>query len=149
MMQRLEIRPVASRRLRAALLLVLLLSGFSLSQSSLSGWPLYGVSAALATVFIHAWVASGRQVPVLALYFRPLLAAVVLPGGLEQPLRCTRLSVYPWLIVLHTESQLPHGELKRQIVVLLPDSLPDQHPDDWRQLLVWAKLMRQQIAFAA
>jgi len=143
MTRRLDIRPVASRRLRAALLLVLVLAAISLSQSSLTGWLLTGVFTALGVVFIQAWWAASQQPPDLSISFRPLAADVFSANAVALPLRCTRLSVYPWLIVLHAEL----GENKRQIIVLLPDSLKHSSRDEWRQLLVWAKLMRRQIAF--
>ena len=142
MMRRLEIRPVVSRRLRAALLLVLMLAGLSLSQSSLTGWLLTGVLVALGGVFMQAWLAASHRPPALSFSFRPLVAHVLDANGAERPLRCTRLSVYPWLMVLHAEL----AANKRQIIVLLPDSLADASGDEWRQLLVWAKLMRRQIA---
>jgi len=142
MMRRLEIRPVASRRLRAALLLVLLLAGISLTQSSFEGWSLVVVLIALLAVFLQAWRAASRISPALVLSYRPLKALQMDVNGLETSIRCTRLSVYPWLIVLHAE--MP--QQGREVIVLLADSLPDRSPDQWRQLLIWAKLMRRQIA---
>lgn len=62
--------------------------------------------------------------------------------GVDTAVRCTRLSVYPWLIVLHAEI----AQQGRQVIVLLPDSLPDRSFDQWRKLLIWAKRMRRQIA---
>jgi hypothetical protein len=142
MMRRLEIRPVASRRLRAALLLVLLLSVLSLSQSSLSGWSLAVVGFSLMAVFIHAWHTASRKPPAVVLTFKPIKALLSNHNGVETSIRCTRLSVYPWLIVLHAE--IP--QQGRQVMVWLPDSLPDCSSDQWRQLLVWTKRMRRQIA---
>ena len=142
MMRRLDIRPVASRRLRAALLLVLLLSGLSLSQSSLAGLALAGVVVALMAVFVQAWRAASRNLPSMALTFKPTKAFLTSLDGIDSPICCTRLSLYPWLIVLHTE--MP--QQGRQLIVLLPDSLADGSPDQWRQLLIWAKRMRRQIA---
>ena len=144
MMRRLEIRPVVSRRLRAALLLLLVMASLSLSQSSLTGWLLTCVVAALGGVFIQAWLAASKQPSALSLCFRPVVAHVLGANGAEMQMRCTRLSVYPWLMVLHAELEAN----KRQIIVLLPDSLADAYGDEWRQLLVWAKLMRRQIARA-
>ena len=142
MLSRLEIRPVASRRLRAALLLVLSLAGLSLSQSSLAGLSLAVVGFLTLAVFIQAWRAASRTPPALTLAFKPI--KVFLSGfkEIDMPIRCTRLSVYPWLIVLHAE--IP--EQGRQVIVLLPDSLPGCSVDQWRKLLVWAKRMRRQIA---
>lgn len=142
MMRRLEIRPVVSRRLRAALLLVLSLSGISLSQSSLVDWPLLVVVLVLLLVFAQAWHSATRLPPLLVLSFRPLAAAMIDAVGNELPIRCLRLSVYPWLMVLHAED-VQH---QRHVVVLLPDSLPDASADQWRQLLIWCKRMRRQIA---
>ena len=142
MMRRLEIRPVASRRLRAALLLVLLLSVLSLSQSSLSGWSLAVVGFSLIAVFMQAWRAASRRPPVLVLTFKPLKALITDLNGVETSIRCSRLSVYPWLIVLHAE--IP--QQGHRVIVCLPDSLPVGSSDQWRQLLVWAKRMRRQIA---
>ena len=142
MMRRLEIRPVASRRLWAALLLVFFLAGLSLRQSSLAGWSLVVVVVALLVVFMQAWRAALRRPPELVLSFRPIKALRIDLDGVETPIRCTRLSLYPWLIVLHVE--MP--QQGHEVIVLLPDSLPDRSPDQWRQLLIWAKLMRRQIA---
>ena len=141
-MYRLEIQPVASRRLRAALLLVLLLAVLSLSQSSLSGLSLAIAGLLLTVVFIQSWRAASRKPPALLMTFRPARAWLTDLQGADTPIRCTHLSVYSWLIVLHAECP-PQG---RQVIVLLPDSLPDRSFDQWRQLLVWAKRMRRQIA---
>ena len=143
-MRRLELRPVVSRRLRAALLLVLLLSVISLAQTSLESWALALAAACLLAVFIQAWRAASRVPPGLLLMFRPLEAASLTMTGEALPLYCTRLSVYPCLIVLHAED----SHKTRQIIVLLPDSLPGDHGDQWRQLLIWAKRMRRHIALA-
>jgi hypothetical protein len=142
MIRRLEIRPVASRRLRAALLLVLLLSVLSLSQSSLSGWSLAVVVSSLMAVFVQAWRAASRSSPMMALTFKPIKALLIDLNGVETSIHCTRLSVYPWLIVLHAE--IP--QQGRQVIIWLPDSLPDCSSDQWRHLLVWAKRMRRQVA---
>ena len=141
-MYRLEIQPVASRRLRAALLLVLLLAVLSLSQSSLSGLSLAIVDLLLTVLFIQSWRAASRKPPALLMTFRPAKVWLTDLQGTDTPIRCTHLSVYSWLIVLH--AQLP--QQGRQVIVLLPDSLPDRSLDQWRQLLVWAKRMRRQIA---
>ncbi len=142
MMYRLEIQPVASRRLRAALFLVLLMAVLSLSQSSLAGLSLAIVGLLLTVVFIHSWRAASRKPPGLSLTFRPAKAWLTDMQGVDTPIRCIRLSVYPWLIVLHAEC----SQQGRQVIVLLPDSLPDRSLEQWRQLLVWAKRMRRQIA---
>ena len=141
-MYRLEIQPVASRRLRAALLLVLLLAVLSLSQSSLSGLSLAIAGLLLTVVFIQSWRAASRKPPALLMTFRPANVWVTDSQGADTPIRCTHLSVYSWLIVLHAECP----QQGRQVIVLLPDSLPDRSLDQWRQLLVWAKRMRRQIA---
>lgn len=141
-MYRLEIQPVASRRLRAALLLVLLLAVLSLSQSSLSGLSLAIAGLLLTVVFIQSWRAASRKPPALLMTFRPANVWVTDSQGADTPIRCTHLSVYSWLIVLHAECP----QQGRQVIVLLPDSLPDRSFDQWRQLLVWAKRMRRQIA---
>ncbi|MEN9901603.1 MAG: hypothetical protein RL651_267 [Pseudomonadota bacterium] len=142
MLSRLEIRPVASRRLRAALLLVLSLAGLSLSQSSLSGHSLAVVGFLLLAVFVQAWRTASLTPPPIALAFKPIKAFLIDFKAADTPIRCTRLSVYPWLILLHVE--IP--QQGRQVIVLLPDSLPDRSVDQWRKLLVWAKRMRRQIA---
>lgn len=142
-MRRLELRPVASRRLRAALLLVLFLALLSISQSSLSGWPLGAVATGLALVFIQAWRAARQLPPRMVLTFRPLAVQRVNSNATETTLRCRRLSVYPWLVVLHADVD----DTKRLVVVLLPDSLPASSREQWRQILIWAKLMRRQIAY--
>ena len=142
MLSRLELRPVASRRLRAALLLVLSLAGLSLSQSSLSGLSLAVVGLLLLAIFVQAWRTASRMPPAMALRFKPIKAFLSDFNGADTPIRCTRLSVYPWLILLHTE--IP--QQGRQVIVLLPDSLPDRSGDQWRKLLVWSKRMRRQIA---
>jgi hypothetical protein len=142
MLSRFQIRPVVSRRLRAALLLVLLLSVLSLSQTNLSGGFLFVSGLALMAVFVMAWRAASRTPPWMAFTFRPTKAFLIDPNGLDTPMRCVRLSLYPWLIVMHAEN----AQCGRQVIVLLPDSLPERSPDQWRQLLIWAKRMRRQIA---
>ncbi len=142
MLSRFEIRPIVSRRLRAALLLVLLLALLSLSQTSLSGIFLVVTGLALVAVFVMSWRAASRTPPVMAFAFRPIKAFLIDANGVDTPIRCTRLSLYPWLIVMHADIA-QHG---RQVIVLSPDSLPDRSSGQWRMLLVWAKRMRRQIA---
>lgn len=141
-MKDLSIKPLSSKRLRAALLLVLLLSVLSLSQSSISGVFLAVTGLALMAVFVIAWRAASRKPPALLMTFRPANVWLTDSQGADTPIRCTHLSVYFWLIVLHAECP----QQGRQVIVLLPDSLPDRSLDQWRQLLVWAKRMRRQIA---
>lgn len=144
MLSRLEIRPVVSRRLRAALVLVLLLGCVSLSQTSLITWQLALVAVVMGAVFIQAWRASGTVPTGMVLSFRPLSAEIISSTGSVASLTCTRLSVYPWLIVLHVKQE---GQQHR-VFVLLPDSLNNASPDQWRQLLIWSKLMRRKIAIS-
>ena len=149
--RRFELRPIASRRLRAALLLVLLLSLLGISQTRLSGAELVVAILALAAIFTHGWRRTRIPSCQLIFSYRPL-GCSVLPDQTpaELVLRCTHASVYPWLIVLQFErdSQAP-GRLPSWLnhtVVLLPDSLGDGQYLEWRRLLIWARLTRRQLA---
>lgn len=149
-LRRFELRPIASRRLRAALLLVFALGLIGISQTSLSGVEFVVAILALGAIFADGW--RRTRIPQCGLLFsyRPLACALLDAAGVETTLRCTHASVYPWLIVLQferdpkTAGYLP-AWLNRA-VVLLPDSLGDRSQDEWRRLLVWARLVRRQLA---
>jgi len=148
--RRFELRPSASRRLRAALLLVLLLGFIGISQTRLSGAELIVAILALIVIFVDGWRRTCLPDCKLIYTYRPLGCAVQDATGGELALRCTHVSVYPWLIVLQFErdpvaaSRLP-AWLNRA-VVLLPDSLCEPSPEGWRRLLIWARLARRQLA---
>lgn len=152
---RLAIRPIASRRLRAALLLVFLLGLAGLSQTRLSTVELIVALLALTAIFVDGL--RRTCVPACTLIFepRPLGCRVVDAAGVELTLRGTRASVYPWLIVLKFEPDPTVAEpaapvaLARWLkysVVLLPDSLAASSKDSWRQLLVWSQQLRRTLA---
>lgn len=146
----LTIRPVASRRLREALLLVFVLGLVGLSQSRLNGVELAVALLALCVIFADGW--RRTRMPKCAMLFddRPLGCRLINSDGQEIALSCKRASVYPWLIVLHFDAaasgqaQLPVW-LNRALV-LLPDSLADASQQGWRRLLIWARLNRRQLA---
>ena len=149
-LRRFELRPIASRRLRAALLLVLLLSLVGISQTRLSGVQLVVAILALAMIFADGW--RRTRIPHCALNFcyRPLGCSLLDQALGDMALRCRRVSVYPWLIVLQLERdpQAP-GHLPswlHRAVVLLPDSLSNCQDSEWRRLLIWARLTRRQLA---
>ena len=147
MRRRFELRPIASRRLRAALLLVYALGLIALWQTRLTGVELIVAVASLSAIMADAW--RRTAVPELTLVFgyQPLTCSVITPAGESIALSGTRTSVYPWLIVLQFESidgALPRG--LRKFVVLLPDSLAEPSSDTWRRLLVWSRLLRRRLA---
>ena len=154
MMRRLQIRPVVSRQLRVALLLVGLLAMVGLTQTSLNGWPLLLGSALLLVILGHAWrhLYHAGRLPdhSLLLSFRPLNLDLQTKDGVLQSQRCVALSVYRCLIVMQYQLADPIGGVvsrsNRRTLVLLPDSLPGSMPDDWRLVLIWAKQMRRQIS---
>ncbi len=151
--RRFELRPIASRRLRAALLLVLLLSLLGISQTRLSDAELVVALLALAAIFADGWRRTRMPACQLMLSYRPLGGSVLLAqaaGPAEMPLRCRHASVYPWLIVLQFERDPqapgPWPAWLNRAMVLLPDSLGDASSTEWRRLLIWARLTRRQLA---
>lgn len=153
MMRRLQIRPVVSRHLRVALLLVNMLAVVGLMQTRLSGWPLLLGSALLLATLGRAWwhlYQAGRlSDQTLLLSFRPFKLELQTAGGAQQEHRCVSLSVYRWLIVMRFQPANPAGGAvspANRTLVLLPDSLPGATPDDWRLMLIWARQMRRQIS---
>ena len=148
-LRRFELRPIASRRLRAALLLVFALGLIGISQTRLGGAELGVALLALGAIFADGWRRTRMPRSGLLFSYRPLGCALQ-DTDAETPMRCTHASVYPWLIVLQfdrdpkTAGRLP-AWLNRA-VVLLPDSLGGNARDEWRRLLVWARLTRRQLA---
>lgn len=141
-LQKIRISIIPSLRLRVALALMILFGWFSLFQTSLLTWQSVVVALAMMAVFIKAWRDTCNLPNGMVFSFRPLRAEVISTDGAMTSVTCARLSVYPWLIVLHIRDDAQ----QRRVVVLLSDSLPDRSIDQWRQLLIWAKLMRRQIA---
>lgn len=157
---RFEIRPVASRRLRAALLLVFLLALVGISQTRLRGVEL--VVALLVLTAIFADGLRRTRVPACTLIFedRPRVCRLIDDTGAETCLRGTRASVYPWLIVLRLTAEernapetdrpsaemLPAERWLRYPVVFLPDSLGTSSKERWRHLLVWSQQLRRTLA---
>lgn len=145
MTRRFEIRPVASRRLRAALFLLGLLSILALEQTSLTGW-VYGLAlAALLMLLGIAWYRTVQTVVPLLFSFRPLGVSLLQPDGEWMSGSCVSLSVYPWLIVLSLRPAQDTSLSRSRVVLLLPDSLFPADEKSWRPILVWAKQMRRQI----
>ena len=148
--RRFELRPIASRRLRAALLLVLLLGFVGISQTRLSGAELIVAVLALMAIFADGWRRSRMPGCPIVFSYRPLACSVQDPSQGEVGLRCTHASVYPGLIVLQFERDSDSaGRLQswlHRAVVLLPDSLGLMRGTEWRRLLVWARLTRRQLA---
>lgn len=146
-LRRFELRPIASRRLRAALLLVYVLGLISLWQTRFNGVELIVAVAALTTIFADAWRRCKVAVVPLVFSFKPLASYEIDLQLQEIELVCTRASVYPWLVVLQFSA--PHGMSAhgpKRTVVLLRDSLVNSKPDHWRQLLIWSRLARRQLA---
>lgn len=151
--RRFEIRPIASRRLRAALLLVFVLALLGVFQTSLAAVERAVALMALGVIFADGWRRTRLPPCTLIFDYQPLGCRVVDASGSEIALRCRRASVYPWLIVLHfltdgSDSGRAPGGLNRA-VVLLPDSLADATSQDWRRLLIWARLARRQLGSQA
>lgn len=149
-MRRLEIRPVASRRLRAALLMVGLLAILALMQTRLEGW-LLGLGVLLVFIIVgHGWYQSGQVNVPLALSLRPLQLSMQQPDGTYERCHCSALSVYTWLMVMNMSQPSAGVRTRSRWILLLPDSLPKSgvtpSSDDWRQILVWGRLMRRQIS---
>ena len=147
--RRFDIRPIASRRLRAALLLVFVLGLVGLSQSRLNGVELAVALLALCVIFADGWRRTRMHACALLFDDRPLECRLIGSDGQEIALSCKRASVYPWLIVLHFEAaalgQAQWPIWLNRAVVLLPDSLADASQQDWRRLLIWARLNRRQL----
>ncbi len=147
--RRFEIRPIASRRLRAALLLVCVLGLVGLLQSRLNGAELVVALLAIGVIFADAW--RRTRMPVCTLIFddRPLGCRVIDAQGQETILDCKRASVYSWLIVLQFDVGTPGQERLpvgvRRTLVLLPDSLANTSQQHWRRLLIWARQIRRQL----
>lgn len=145
MMRRFEVRPIPSRRLRAALFLLGLLSILALEETRLTGW-VYGLALAVLLMFVGvAWYRTAQAVLPLGLSFRPLGLCLLQPDGEWTPGCCVSLSVYPWLIVLKVRSEQSSQLSRPRVVLLLPDSLLPASEKSWRQILVWAQQMRRQI----
>ena len=149
--QRLEIRPIASRRLRAAELLVFLLGLAGLAQTRLSTVELLVALLTLSVIFIDGL--RRTRVPPCTLIFdyAPLGCRLIDATGVEIPLRGTRASAYPWLVVLKFEpdqggAESAAGRWLKYPVVLLPDSLAVPSPTAWRHLLVWSQQLRRTLA---
>lgn len=160
---RFEIRPVASRRLRATLLLVFLLALFGVGQTRLTGVELAVALLALTVIFADGL--RRTRVPACTLVFedRPRVCRLIDDTGAETRMRGIRASVYPWLIVLRLEVEqgsgnpqeknrtgaaqnLPAERWLRYPVVFLPDSLNTPSKDGWRYLLVWSQQLRRTLA---
>jgi len=145
MMRRFEVRPIPSRRLRAALFLLGLLSILALAQTRLTGW-VYGLALGMLLVLLAvAWRHMVQAVMPLLVSFRPLEVSLLQPSGEWAPGRCVSLSVYPWLIVLKVRPVPDLEQSAPRLVLLLPDSLLPASEKSWRQILVWAQQMRRQI----
>jgi hypothetical protein len=147
MNRRFEFRPIASRRLRAALLLVYALGLLALWQTRFTGVELAVAVASLSVIMADAWRRTRVPELTLVFFYQPLSCTAITPAGESIALSGTRASVYPWLIVLQFESSdgaLPRG--LRKFVVLLPDSLDGVSTDTWRRLLVWSQLLRRRLA---
>jgi hypothetical protein len=148
--RRFELRPIASRRLRAALLLLLLLSLLGISQTRLSFAELVVAILALAAIFADAW--RRTRMPACTLIFndRPLGCHVIDAQGQEMILNCKHASVYPWLIVLQFDAGTPSQERRplglRRTLALLPDSMANPSQRRWRRLLIWARQLRRQLS---
>lgn len=153
MMRRLELRPVVSRHLRVALLLVGLLSAIALAQTNLSGWMRLFAAVLLLSIFSHAWwqmtQAGQPSGQTLMLSFQPVGLELHSPDGHLTHDRCVSLSVYRWLVVMRVQSvRLESSGLQNatRLLLLLPDSLYGASGEDWRLVLIWARLMRRQIS---
>ena len=147
MSRRFELRPIASRRLRAALLLVYALGLVALWLTRLTGAELIVAVASLSAIMVDAWRRTMLPDVVLGFSVQPLTCMAAKSDGEAVALVATRASVYPWLIVLQFEPSVGMRTLGiRRTLVLLPDSLPGASAEHWRQLLVWSRLLRRRLA---
>ena len=149
--QRLEIRPIASRRLRAALLLVFLLGLAGLAQTRLSTVELFVALLTLTVIFIDGLRCTRVPPCTLIFDYAPLGCRLIDVTGVEIPLHGTRASAYPWLVVLKFEPDQAYvesaaGRWLKYPVVLLADSLAEPSPTAWRHLLVWSQQLRRTLA---
>ena len=145
-LRRFEIRPIASRRLRAALLLVYVLGWVSLWQTRFTGVELFVAIAALSTIFADGWRRSTMPDVRLVFGFKPLSCYALDPSHSEIELTCTRASAYPWLVVVQFATPANSTWRLHRTLVLLPDSLSETKTDDWRRLLIWTRLTRRRLA---
>jgi hypothetical protein len=145
MVSRLMIRPVMSRRLRAALLLLTALALLALSQTSLPDWGigLASISVLLGMIYI-GWRLPQSVVP-FVLSYKPLQLHLCGEDGQTRPAHCVALSVYAWLVILRYRDSQVITSSPDKMIVLLPDSLTSGNRHQWRQIMVWARLMRRAI----
>lgn len=142
---RFEIRPTASRHLRVALLLVGLLAAVGIIQTALNSAETVVAWLAWSVILLDGWRRTRMPQSPLSFTVRPLTCTVVDGQGELRPLVCRRVSVYPWVVVLNfsREGAALDG-WPTNTLVLLRDSVDSD--ESWRHLLVWAGLMRRQLA---
>ena len=142
---RFEVRPIASRRLRAALLLVALLAALGITQTALSAAETVVAWLAWLVILVDGWRRTRMPPCPLQFTVRPLACMTMDNLGESRPLVCRRVSVYPWIVVLDFSRE--GGALNgwpASTLVLLRDSVSSD--ESWRHLLVWSGLMRRQLA---
>jgi len=142
---RLIVQPVISRRLRAALLFLTLMALWALSETSLPAWG-YGLASSMVILsMITIWLRLPRSVMPMAFSYKPPQLQLVVKDGEIRPCQCIALSVYTWLLILRYRDPRADKTSQSEVIVLLPDSLPIDQRKNWRQIMVWAKLMRRAI----
>jgi hypothetical protein len=142
---RLFVQPVISRRLRAALLFLTLMALLALGETSLPAWGLGLASTMVIMSVIPIWLRLPRSVVPMALSYKPPQLQLVAKDGEIRPCQCVALSVYTWLVILRYRDPQADKASQSEMIVLLPDSLPPDQRQNWRQIMVWAKLMRRAI----
>lgn len=142
---RFEIRPTASRHLRVALLLVGLLAALGMTQTALNNAETVVAWLAWSVILLDGWRRTRMPQSPMLFTVRPLACSVVDGRGALCSLVCRRVSVYPWVVVLHfPRDGAVMVDWPTNTLVLLRDSV---HSDEsWRHLLIWAGLMRRQLA---
>lgn len=145
MMSRLIVRPIMSRRLRAALVFLGLMSLLALSETSLTGWGLGLASTIVVLGVIHIWLRLPGVVVPMVLSCKPPQLQLMGTDDQVRLCQCVSLNVYTWLVILrYRDSQASHPS-GTGVILLLPDSLPADQRHNWRRVMVWAKLMRRAI----
>ena len=131
--------------------MVFLLGLAGIAQTRLSTVELFVALLALTVIFIDGLRRTRVPPCTLVFDYAPLGCRLIDAAGGDIPLRGTRASAYPWLVVLKFEpdqggAESTAGRWLKYPVVLLPDSLAAPSSTAWRHLLVWSQQLRRTLA---